>query len=149
MLQLKNPFSLDDEKRADRMHLLLLNMSVVYDPGVTFGELMAEADTAALLETVRNHRDSEPSERWRRHVDEAVALLCDPSLANVPVRIICEVQATFQAFVEERARLHYLYDITRAASDMVLWLNFAAAGGGGGGGGAKETAFDAVRDYCT
>jgi hypothetical protein len=108
-LQVKNPFAMDEAARSLRDHLLLLNMLVVFAPKLTFGELMAEPATAPIIADLRSVRDNEPTERWHRHNAAAVAVLKDASLADVPVQIAAEVQATFDAFGEAREQMHSAY----------------------------------------
>jgi hypothetical protein len=109
MLLLKTPFVLPAEERAARGHLLLVNMVVVFDPKLSFEALMARPGTAATIAAVRAACDGEPTERWRRQIDTAEAIL--RSLGTSPVKLACEVQVTFTAFAEARSDMHTAYDL--------------------------------------
>jgi ankyrin repeat protein len=145
MLLVKNPFVLPAEERAARDHLLLVNMVVVFDPKLSFEALMARPGTAAAIAAVRAACDGEPTERRQRQIDTAEAIL--RSLGTAPVKLACEVQATFTAFAEARSDMHTAYDLARADSCQMLHANFASGAGGSGGGqggGSTETAFGAA-----
>ena len=138
LVQLKNPFGLSEARRAERAHLLLLNLTVVFASGTTVAALLAEPAAAALLAGVRARPDGEPQERWERHFDAAVALLRTPALGPVPVTLCAEVQVTFDSFAVSRGAMHYPYDIVRAGDDGALARNFQSAGGAAAGGAAPE-----------
>ena len=124
----KNPFALSLPKREERAHLLLINMTVVFDAKLTMAELLADTGKVdAVVQRLLAKQDGQPRERRERGLTQAVAVLSDASLAGMPVISCAEVQATFTAFGEARASMHYMYDVGRAGSDSALHANFAEA----------------------
>ena len=128
VLQLKNPFSLPKNGRADRCHLLLLNSTVVFDSGKTIGELAngpAAEMVFAQFRGATNH--GEPKGRWSLLVEDAIATLRDLAMANVPAKMGCEIQFTLDTMSEGRKLAHFAYDIARALTPERLFANFAGA----------------------
>eukprot|EP00729_Bicosta_minor_P002423 gene2423-4189_t len=104
LINVKNPFPLDEKARALRSHLLLLNLSAVFDSGITFKKLLAKPETSELLAKMRASPAGEPLDRWQRHHDQAVAFLNHESLAEEPISVIVELQITFTAFGSARSQ---------------------------------------------
>jgi hypothetical protein len=119
-------------------------MLVVFAPKLTFGELMAEPTTAPIIAGLRAVRDNEPTERWHRHMDAAVALLKDASLADVPVQIAAEVQATFDAFGAAREQMHSAYVLFLCRRSDLVSVGF---GWRYGGGGSTRAAYCRAREH--
>jgi hypothetical protein len=53
-----------------------------------------------------------------------VAWMQSPELANVPVRIVCEVQALLQPYLETRKAMHLFYKMARSEPDAHLCEQF-------------------------
>lgn len=125
-VQFKNPFELDEAGRAARGHLLLCNITAVYAPGGgTYREMLAWPTSGPALEAMMAETASgQPAERWKRHVAAALALLRDPALADVQVKVAVEIQLTFDSFAVVRGAGHLNYDMVRPGKDKDLWANF-------------------------
>lgn len=132
-VQLKNPFSLPEGKRAERNHLLLLNGTIVYTSGVSIGELVnGTAADAVQAELMAGWKVSgEPMARWRNMVDSGFEVLRNEKLASEPASLCAEVQFTLGAVAESRHEMHGPYDIGRAGNASRLAANFKGVGGGG------------------
>lgn len=125
MLQCKNPFSLKEEKRADRNHLLLLHATIIFDAKKTIGAL-ANGPTAdrvfAAFKADTSH--GLPTSQWNMLVDGGVAFLRSKMLTKVPAMVAAEIQFTMDAYMEGRTPMHWGYDIGRAGDASKLFANF-------------------------
>lgn len=128
LIQIKNPFTLPPSEREDRNHLLLINITIIFDSKVTLAEYFKRPATIKLLADQRVHPDGEPYERWLEHYDLAVKILQSPALANVIVKVCGEIQLTFESVLIARAWMHYAYDCVRAANPNALFDNFSSRG---------------------
>lgn len=133
IIQLKNPFSLDESAREDRCHLLLLNCIVMFDLGMTVGDLVnGPAAEKVIADFMNSQKHGEPTQRWKDMVQESVDVLRDPLLASARVKVFAEIQFTLTAFFFARMLMHFPYDIIRASDCKALWENFKGLGAGGG-----------------
>merc|ERR1712166_1367881 len=127
VVQVKDPFDLPLDEREARNHLLLVNVTVVFDPKITVKDLLDEPATKELLAELRDTTDGESKDKHQRLFDEAVEILRLPSLAAVPVKICGEVQITLTEIGKVRDAAHGMYDGRRAVDCQALYDAFGAA----------------------
>eukprot|EP00729_Bicosta_minor_P005606 gene5606-19228_t len=127
LIQVKDPFDLPLDEREARNHLLLVNVTGVFDPNTTVKDLLDEPATKPLLAKMHEVTESagEPNERHQRLFDEAVAVLRHPSLAAEQVKILVEVQITFTAYSDVKDEAHNMYDGSRAVDSNSLAAAFS------------------------
>ena len=128
--RVKNGFALDDEKAAESYHYRSYMMNLVVDFGFTFGELLSRSESMEVLEKYVNAPPENPKEnwgRWRSHAMAAVEELKSAARSNLPVVMVCEVQAILSPYLKARKKMHFLYKVARADSDKHLALQFAEA----------------------
>jgi ankyrin repeat protein len=129
LLQLKNPFALDDERREQRAHLLLMNGNIIFDAGMTIGELVTGSAAENVFADFGGLTDhGEPQERWVSMCKQARSILQHGSLVAVQASAGAEVQVTLDAVTTARGWMHYAYDCNRASTDIELYTNFAGIG---------------------
>ena len=83
-----------------------------------------------VLEKYVNAPPENPKEnwgRWRSHAMAAVEELKSAARSNLPVVMVCEVQAILSPYLKARKKMHFLYKVARADSDKHLALQFAEA----------------------
>lgn len=126
VVQLKNPYSLHEDGRAQRNHLLMLSATVLVDVGKTIGELAVGQEAEEILAAfVASSDHGEPTVRWESLCKQGMALLRDPAVANVPARMLAEVQFTLNAMKDGKKYMQLPYDVLRSASDVELYTFFA------------------------
>lgn len=133
--QIKNPYPLSEEGRANRSYLLLVNAIIMFDSGLTIGEVVngPKADRI-FAEIASSTTHGQPQGRWERAVKAAVARLRSAAVAKLPARMSAEIQVTFAATAVGRSIMHYLYDIARGGNPAAVYGNFKRAGAAGGSG---------------
>ena len=128
--RVKNGFALDDDKAAESYHYRSYMVNLVVDFGFTFGELLSRSESMEVLEKYVNAPPENPKEnwgRWRSHAMAAVEELKSAARSNLPVVMVCEVQAILSPYLKARKKMHFLYKVARADSDKHLALQFAEA----------------------
>ena len=97
--KLKNPFSIPEEQQAQRSHLLLMNITVIYEDEKSYGETFSEdlqtKEIKDMLTTYKEKVQMLPQERWNSSIDKALTFMTETSLAIEPVRVTAEVQVLF------------------------------------------------------
>eukprot|EP00588_Corethron_pennatum_P033435 CAMPEP_0194348694 /NCGR_PEP_ID=MMETSP0171-20130528/106672_1 /TAXON_ID=218684 /ORGANISM="Corethron pennatum, Strain L29A3" /LENGTH=737 /DNA_ID=CAMNT_0039116055 /DNA_START=64 /DNA_END=2273 /DNA_ORIENTATION=+ len=125
LCHLKNPFSLSVEKRASMGHLLITNITLIFNSTKTFGELLSDQGTLQKWEAFRGVPQGEPRERWERQVDLAIKFLSQKKLQREQVRLIGEVQIVLEDFHLLRHDGHHLYKVVRASNQGALYDDYA------------------------
>eukprot|EP00039_Didymoeca_costata_P000424 m.45505 g.45505 ORF g.45505 m.45505 type:complete len:772 (+) comp10254_c0_seq1:135-2450(+) len=121
LVRIKNLYSASETERKSRYNLLSVLANVVFDLGITYGELVKDEKVQQLWATYRaNPNGKEPQGRWERQCDKAIELLSSESMAHTPVRLCCEVQILLQRYVLVRHMMHEPYKVARAADPRRL-----------------------------
>ena len=121
--KVKNLFALPEDARAARHHMVSLMVTVLFDPDVTFGELVRDKTVREAWEAHRHRPDGEPKGRWEKIIDRAVDYMSQPSLADTNVRLLSEIQIIPSRFRDVREEMHEVYRIDRASDGQALWLD--------------------------
>lgn len=122
LAKVKNPFGTSEAKQEERHHLLLMNITIVFEAGpagggpgtITYSDLLAEPESVRLLEAYKATPQCDSTDRWEESVDQAQAFMAELGSRNKPVRVLAEVQVAFEIDFDVRDVMHYMYDVTRA-----------------------------------
>ena len=129
--KVKNKYLLSEQELREEYNLRLVLVSVVYDMGCTYGDLVEAPETQRRWEEYARpgsaHADGEPESRRRRHIAQAVRWLRSPSVAGVRVRMLCEVQVCTTATACVRGRMHELFRIYRSCGKVALYKDYNTA----------------------
>ena len=106
VVKLKNLFALPEGERERRHHMLSIMVTLLLEPGITYGQLVGDAAVQATWRTHRAAPDGEPTARWHMIVDRAIAYMERPEMADVPVRLLAEVQILPNAYKQMRQQMH-------------------------------------------
>ena len=88
--KMKNLFSLTAPDREERYNLLSIMMTVCFDAGFTFGEMIMDQEVSKKWKTyIEQGAGGEPQERWKRLTSRAKKFLMSPHLKDQPVRRVC------------------------------------------------------------
>jgi ankyrin repeat protein len=132
--RIKNGFHLDDDEGKDRkkakaqFHLRVFMMNLLYDHGKTFGELAAESNVQKKwTDYVNGPSESTSVSRytWHKQALAAKMYLESAEMRNRPVKLIVESQVLLQEYKDARTKMHFLYKVVRADSDLALYRQFA------------------------
>lgn len=117
--KLKNPFGESVEKQAEKDHCLPMNITVIFEAGPTFSDLLEEPKSKDLLEKYAKTIDCKSKERWGQSVKKALAFM--QKLGQTPVIVLGEVQVLFEIDCDIRKITHGMYDVQRAKDMHVLF----------------------------
>jgi len=126
-VRVKNMFQFSKSRAAMNFHYRTLMLSVLFEPGITFGELAKRPDVVKKWTRYGEappENPVEPWSRWRRHARAALDHLRSDAIAKKPVRAICETQLLLRPYFAARQRMHLLYQVCRAATSQQLFLDF-------------------------
>ena len=124
--KIKNLFSLPDEAKAGRFHLLSVMLTVPLDSGLTFGGMATDPATQGAWQDYIDHpAGGEPRGRWQALATRARDHLASAEVADAPVMILGEVQILLQDFVDIRKQMHEPYRVWRASNAQQLHDDFA------------------------
>ena len=126
--RIKNGFALSDEAAAKSFHYRSYMMNIIVDFGISFGELVKDPKSVEMLNNYVERLSENPKEpigRWKRHAEAAVAHLRSKALSSQNVMMICEVQVLLRPYLHARKKMHLLYKVVRADSDVHLATQFA------------------------
>jgi hypothetical protein len=91
--KIKNGFSLTNDQAAEAFHLRVCMVSVVFDAGITFGELVLTPNLHEHWNTYeKNMPNGEPKHRWNECKRRALDWLRSTEVKDLPVRMVCEVR---------------------------------------------------------
>ena len=123
--KLKNLFSLDETKRAERYHLCTLMVTVIIDGRKTYGKMLESEEFQNVWEEYTAAIPlSESKERWERITALAWKYLNHPELRKCRVRAFGEVQIILHADSQIRHAMHMVYKVSRATNEKQLHLDF-------------------------
>jgi ankyrin repeat protein len=128
--RIKNGFALSEMEAAKSFHYRSYMVNIIVDFGCTYGELMARPEVVAMLETYLKALPENPKQsmyQWRRDATAAVVYLNSAEMSGKPVVMVCEVQFLLRQYLEARKKMHFLYKVARADSDVHLYQQFAVA----------------------
>ena len=107
---LKNPFALSDEQKADRNHLLLMNITVIYEDELTYSEMFGKEPTKDMVAEYTRKIQMLPRDRWNGSITKAIQLMTnDTVMKNEKVKVLAEVQVLFEYDKVIRGAMHDLY----------------------------------------
>ena len=118
----KNLFAASEEERAQRFNLLIVMLTVVFDTGLTFGELCKEPDVIQAWDAHAKWcpDGSQPQQRWAKHARQARDILEGQAIATHPVKWLCELQIILDDFKRVRNTMHEPYKVIRAETSGAL-----------------------------
>ena len=150
--RVKNGFSMTTEEAAESFEYRSLMVNVMFEPNVTHGEMFGAEGHGQLLHstaasTVAQYLSAPPSNpndvcveydkdtgvqrkkflwcKWRHEALAAWQHLKSQELAEIPVKIVCEVQLLLRPYLNVRQKMHLLYKFVRADSKESLRKQFA------------------------
>ena len=124
VVKIKNLFDLDESDRAQRHHLLSTMIIVMFDAGITYGDLAADPASQALWDAYAEAPAGEPKERWARMTAKARGYLSSPEMRHVQVNIMGEIQFLQAPYVLVRHQMHEVYKAERAQNGVQLHEDF-------------------------
>eukprot|EP00040_Diaphanoeca_grandis_P031069 m.185090 g.185090 ORF g.185090 m.185090 type:complete len:773 (+) comp32218_c0_seq1:123-2441(+) len=123
--QLKNLYSLPEDERAARFHLLTVMLTVVMDTGMTFGEMSKNPENRKIWEDFgKKVPTGEPRERWESMCGRALKYLNHTSIADEVVYVFGEVQIILKDDATVRHQMHTVYKVFRAETPDQLLADF-------------------------
>lgn len=126
VVKVKNCFSADKQQREERDNLLPLMLTVCFTSGPTFAEWLGRDDTQIGIASYIDKRNPGISEScWAAATESAVAMLHSDQFRHVPVRILAEVQLMLAHQHRVRGNMHFIYKVSRAESDRLLFDDFS------------------------
>lgn len=129
VIRVKNGFALDEAAAAQGYHYRSLMLNLLYEPGITYGQLAQEAqgDVRSMwpgynILMPENHLVAWST--WRVQLLRAFEHLQGPALKDKPVRVVCEVQLLLKPYLSARKQMHFLYKVARSTSGDSLKQQF-------------------------
>ena len=119
-----------EEEAAKSFHYRSFMMNLIVDFDITYGELLQEPASIAMLDKYLQAPPENPDEnwgRWKSHATEAINYLKSDAMSNQKVIMICEVQVLLSQYLKARKQMHLLYKVVRADSSAHLATQFAVA----------------------
>eukprot|EP00039_Didymoeca_costata_P021004 m.343076 g.343076 ORF g.343076 m.343076 type:complete len:1108 (-) comp22325_c0_seq1:136-3459(-) len=96
----KNLFDIPIKEAEKRKHIRMVMVTVVFQPqDMTYGKLVSIPETTDIWKKHRNNPSGEPSERWKRLTDHAIAYLKQVSIADHQVGVLAEIQITLKEYI--------------------------------------------------
>ena len=103
-------------------------VTVVFDSGVTYGDLCSRADVQTKWDEYEAHPKGQPPERWFRDVARARGYLGSLRMAAVPAKVLSEVQCVLPKACKTRHAMHELYKVFRNEDGFSMLFDFESAG---------------------
>jgi ankyrin repeat protein len=129
--RVKNGFELSSEQAKDAYHYRTLMLNMLYDVGLTFGELAAQENVIQMWNDYVEASPENPNQAWgtwRKQAQAAVTHLRSDFMSDKPVKLIVESQLLLKEYKLGRDEMHLLYKVVRSDSDKALFQQFAGAG---------------------
>ena len=122
--KVKNLYALSENERAERFNLVSLMVTLVFDPGMTFGELCQQPETRAAWDAFIAKPQGEPTFRWAKMCGVARRYIESSEMACRPVLVFGEVQILLSAVAEVRHVMHEPYKGWRAEECTQLYDDY-------------------------
>ena len=129
-VRIKNGFAMSGAEAKKAFHYRTLMLNMLFDTGVTFGELAADPRVRDVWDTYVEAPPSNPAQpwdTWRNQARAAVAHLRSPAMAGRPVKLIVESQLLLREYKIGRDEMHLLYKVVRSDTDKALFKQFAGS----------------------
>ena len=125
--KMKNHFVLGRQERRGRFNLVSLVATVLFDTGLTFGELVNQTSTQTIWDAYCSRPDGQPLERWKRHTLRARTFLESPHVALQKVVALGEVQLLLPEHARVRHQIQEPLLVYRAEDQHQLHTEFLRA----------------------
>lgn len=122
--QLKNLFTASATEQSKRFHLVSLMATLVFESGITYGELCETEETKQAWNEYCESPDGEPLERWQRHTALARTFLESDEIAEMEVVCLGEVQMYIDKYAQIRHEMHEPYKVFRAEDQNQLHQDY-------------------------
>ena len=122
--KVNNLYALPEDERAARFNLVSLMVTVVFDPGMTYGELCQLPETQRIWDEYTGTPRGETEDWWRNLCGAARRCLESPAMASQPVLVLGEVQILLRQFAEIRHEMHSPYKGWWGVDDTQVYLDY-------------------------
>ena len=128
LVKVENGYDMTPDEAADRFHLRTVIGCVVFESGLTVGDLVRDAQVLARWSeyaALPGFQDNEPNARRSELARRAIEFLLDSRVnRSMPANMICEVQVVTRSVGEAINQMHELHKILRAPDAMALHRDY-------------------------
>eukprot|EP00039_Didymoeca_costata_P029926 m.27083 g.27083 ORF g.27083 m.27083 type:complete len:706 (+) comp7859_c0_seq2:314-2431(+) len=141
-------YGLTKEEQANRFHLLSLMITVVYDTGMTYKQLLKQSGIKEKIDVYcKNPKVGFPKDRWEEHTANVIKLFTTKACMNERVKILGEVQIVLPKYAAVRHKMHEPYKAFRAETPEQLYNDYLNSGNSGAGAELQAES-DNIYDAC-